>query len=1155
VNVGFPIVSHQRTAAAKTATIRIFVQALLLVAALVVPQAAQASCTPVTSTASPVTNSIVTCTGATLNQNMAMFLNTGYGTLNETGDTLVVQSLASVTGDSFGFALGDGNIVNNSGAVMGGVAGISTATGTNVTVDNLTATSTITGTTGEGLNVTNAIVSNAGTISGGSAGISATGSVVLASNTGSITGSGMNATGISANSVSGSNAGLISGATGIDTSLGTDINLSSNSGIIQGNGGFAINSNGNVFIGNNSGTIASDGMGTAFVRVINAGGNVTVTNTGNITATNALARFGDAIVAFGDATVVNSGSISGEGRAIDVQSNSSTSLNLMNNIGGSITGGGLDAVVAIGSGTITNAGTISSQSGNGVFVLNALSVTNTSTGIIESTGTSAEAIIGGALLLNNAGIVRVTATQFFAVDADTIATGSSNTGSITGNVAAINANDSIDMTNSGVISAGILAIQATNAIQFDNMGTVSADRRALVATDVSITNSGTIAATGGSGLQAIAIISTTATITNDASGVISATGSAANNDAINTSDTTSIDNAGLISSAGRSAIRVDSNASIINESGGTIIGVTGIVFRDATAMNVPVVNGTVFNAGTITGTGGTAINFAFTPGSGPMTLTLGPGSVINGLVLGTGGDIFQLGGKGSDTFDVDTIGATLQYQGFTAFNKVGSSIWTLTGTGAQNWSVISGTLIGDTNSLGAATYPVSAGATLEFKQDFDATYSGVVTGGGSFAKDGAGTLTLTGDNTFSGGTTILGGALQIGDGGTIGSIMGDVVDNGTLTFDRSDTVTFDGVISSIGNVNQNGAGTTILTAVNTFGSGTFINAGTLALSGAGSIANASDVVDGGTFDVSAATSGVSITSIEGNGRVILGANSLTLTAPTGFFAGVISGTGGLVLSGGTETLTGDNTYTGGTLINGARLNIGAGGKSGSIQGNVIDDGSLAFNRSNTITFGGAISGGGGVSQNGPGTTILTGFNTYMGGTTIAAGTLQIGNGGNAGFIIGNVVDNGALVFDRSDFTFGGAISGSGSVSQIGLGTTILAADSSYTGGTTIAAGTLQLGSGGTSGSIKGDVIDNGTLAFDRSDTLTFGGIISGTGSISQLGGGTTALTADNSYSGGTTISAGALQLGKGGTAGSIKGDVTDNGTLAFDRSDIVTLPV
>src|SRR6185437_14204082 len=222
-----------------------------------------------------------------------------------------------------------------------------------------------------------------------------------------------------------------------------------------------------------------------------------------------------------------------------------------------------------------NAGTISSQSGNGVFVLNALSVTNTSTGIIESTGTSAEAIIGGALLLNNAGIVRVTATQFFAVDADTIATGSSNTGSITGNVAAINANDSIDMTNSGVISAGILAIQATNAIQFDNMGTVSADRRALVATDVSITNSGTIAATGGSGLQAIAIISTTATITNDASGVISATGSAANNDAINTSDTTSIDNAGLISSAGRSAIRVDSNASIINESGGTIIGVTG----------------------------------------------------------------------------------------------------------------------------------------------------------------------------------------------------------------------------------------------------------------------------------------------------------------------------------------------------------------------------------------------------------------------------------------------------------------------------------------------------------------------------------------------------------------------------------------------------
>ncbi len=175
----------------------------------------------------------------------------------------------------------------------------------------------------------------------------------------------------------------------------------------------------------------------------------------------------------------------------------------------------------------------------------------------------------------------MTDTVFFAVDATTIKTGSVNSGTINGNLAAINADDSIDMTNSGTITGGLLAIQATNAITFDNMGTVSGDRRGFVAADVQITNSGAITATGGSGLQAIGIVSITGNITNAASGTISATGAATNNDAINTDDTTTVDNSGMISSTGRSAVRVGSNASIINEAGGTIAGVTGIVFRDA----------------------------------------------------------------------------------------------------------------------------------------------------------------------------------------------------------------------------------------------------------------------------------------------------------------------------------------------------------------------------------------------------------------------------------------------------------------------------------------------------------------------------------------------------------------------------------------------
>ena len=145
------------------------------------------------------------------------------------------------------------------------------------------------------------------------------------------------------------------------------------------------------------------------------------------------------------------------------------------------------------------------------------------------------------------------------------------------------------------------------------------------------------------------------------------------------------------------------------------------------------------------------------------------------------------------------------------------------------------------------------------------------------------------------------------------------------------------------------------------------------------------------------------------------------------------------------------------------------------------------------------------------------------------------------------------------------ISGTGSVSQIGTGTTILTSDNIYTGGTTISAGTLQLGNGGASGSILGNVTDNGALVFNRSDTLTFPGVISGTGSVSQIGTGTTVLTAVSNYTGGTTVSAGALAVGDpttpsaaltgGGNVsvaagatlggyGSVTGAVTNNGTIA-----------
>src|SRR5690606_23338904 len=96
----------------------------------------------------------------------------------------------------------------------------------------------------------------------------------------------------------------------------------------------------------------------------------------------------------------------------------------------------------------------------------------------------------------------------------------------------------------------------------------------------------------------------------------------------------------------------------------------------------------------------------------------------------------------------------------------------------------------------------------------------------------------------------------------------------------------------------------------------------------------------------------------------------------------------------------------------------------------------------------------------------------------------------------------------ADLTLTGGVEGDGALTKAGNETLILAAENTYTGGTTISGGTLQLGEGGTSGSIEGDVTNAGTLAFNRSDVYTFDGTISGSGAVRQMGGGTTILTND-----------------------------------------------
>jgi autotransporter-associated beta strand protein len=147
----------------------------------------------------------------------------------------------------------------------------------------------------------------------------------------------------------------------------------------------------------------------------------------------------------------------------------------------------------------------------------------------------------------------------------------------------------------------------------------------------------------------------------------------------------------------------------------------------------------------------------------------------------------------------------------------------------------------------------------------------------------------------------------------------------------------------------------------------------------------------------------------------------------------------LVVASGTEILTGANTYTGGTTITaGAQLRLGNGGTTGSIMGDVVDNGYLTFNRTDAYTFGSNISGSGNLAQVGSGTTILNGNNTVTGQTTISGGTLEIGDAAHPNAVL--------------DSHLGGVSVGAGGT-LAGHGT-ILGAVSNTSGGTVAPGGTI-----------------------------------------------------------------------------------------------------
>ena len=188
------------------------------------------------------------------------------------------------------------------------------------------------------------------------------------------------------------------------------------------------------------------------------------------------------------------------------------------------------------------------------------------------------------------------------------------------------------------------------------------------------------------------------------------------------------------------------------------------------------------------------------------------------------------------------------------------------------------------------------------------TFSGQIVGGGSIVKAGSGTLILTGDNTYSGGTTINTGTLQIGNGGATGSVPGNIVNNAALAFNRSDDVTYGGVISGTGSLTQAGSGQLTLTGTNTFTGGTTVNAGRLAVNG--SLASGVTVLGGGTLGGTGTIGG----NVTVNGTISPG-NSIGTLNVTGNYTQNAGSTYQVEVGSQSDliNITGNATINGGTV--------------------------------------------------------------------------------------------------------------------------------------------------------------------------------------------------------------------------------------------------
>ena len=356
----------------------------------------------------------------------------------------------------------------------------------------------------------------------------------------------------------------------------------------------------------------------------------------------------------------------------------------------------------------------------------------------------------------------------------------------------------------------------------------------------------------------------------------------------------------------------------------------------------------------------------------------------------------------------------------------------------------------------------------------------------------------------------------------------------TLTLDGSGTTAISGVISGAGSMIKNGTGTLVLSGANTFGGSLTIAGGAVKISHAGALGS-----------LSTGTSVLNGAALQLEGGVVFNAEAVALLG---------SGIGG---TGALRNLSGNNTYTG--LISlGVSTTIGSSADLLTLSGSVATNGYLAtFNGAGSTQVSGVVSGTGGIIKNGEGTLILSGANTYSGGTNLHNGVLNVRHSSGLGTTAGGtIVSNGAELQVQGGIAIGAeslTLNGSGESGDGAL---------RNMSGNNLWAGNITLASSSRIASDAGQLILSGTIGNGGNGAdLTVGGagntlvsgVITGNGDVVKDGSGTLTLQGANTYTGATIANGGTMHVtgslnGNTGTALTFGGDATVNFNEAANRA-------